>query len=251
MATQHRLGCLKDPYDHRDLSMSVFLKAVPLPERVDHSDLLPPIFDQGPAGTCVACAAGYYDKTFQEGLEHRWPLADPVHQFSPSFIYSQRRNRSGDHGMTIREAMKIVKDMGVCSLEAMPYVLERLDQPPTPAQLKAALPYRSKSYARLGSIGEMETYLLGNCFIAGVMVHEGFMDAPGGMIPMPTPRSDYLGGHAVCVIGYDRRNHMFKFVNSWGAQWGDRGFGHIGYATLQALLMDAWGMVDGPDGETQ
>ena len=41
---------------------------------------------------------------------------------------------------------------------------------------------------------------------------------------------------------------MFKFANSWGSQWGDRGFGHVGYATLQTLLMDAWGMVNAPDG---
>jgi C1A family cysteine protease len=229
--------------------MSAYLKAVPVPLHVDHSDLLPPVFDQGPAGTCVACAAAYYDKTFQEGLEHRWPLNVQAHQYSPLFIYSQRRNRGGDHGMTIREAMKIVKNLGVCPLDVMPYVLERLDRQPTPAQREAALPYRCKSYARLSGIAEMETYLVGNCFIAGLMVHEGFMDAPGGMIPMPTPDSDYLGGHAICVVGYDRRNHMFKFVNSWGTQWGDRGFGHIGYATLQALLMDAWGMVDAPDGD--
>lgn len=252
MATQrYALGCLKDPYDHRDYAMAEFLKAVPLPERVDHSDSLPPIFDQGPAGTCVACASGYYDKSFQEGLEHRWALKDPSHQFSPLYIYSQRQNKEGDFGMTIREAMKIIKEQGVCPLDLMPYILERLNQEPTPEERRAALPYRAKSYARLTRVAEMETYLTANCFIAGVMVHEGFMDAPGGVIPMPDSGVSYLGGHAICMVGFDRRNQMFKFVNSWGSQWGDSGFGHIGYATLQALLMDAWGMVDAPDGRPQ
>ena len=86
-----------------------------------------------------------------------------------------------------------------------------------------------------------------NCFIAGVMVHERFMDAPGGIIPMPDPGCEFLGGHAICIVGFDRRDRMFKFTNSWGTQWGDHGFGHIGYATFQALLMDAWGMVDAID----
>jgi C1A family cysteine protease len=241
---KYALGCLKDDFDERDYSISRFLTVVPLPERVDHADELPPVFDQGPAGTCVACATGYYDKGFQEGIEHRWPLKDPGHQFSPLFIYSQRQRKPEDGGMTIREAMKIIAEQGVCPLDQMPYQLERINVEPTAAQRAAAQPYRSKSYARISRVGEMEAYLLGNCFIAGVMVHEGFMDAPGGIISMPAPGADYLGGHAVCVIGFDRRNRMFKFANSWGPQWGDQGFGHIGYATLQALLMDAWGMVD-------
>jgi C1A family cysteine protease len=245
---RYALGCIKDSYDHRDYAMSTFLKAVPLPDRIDHADALPPIFDQGPAGTCVACASAYYDKTFQEGLEHRWNLKDPGHQFSPLYIYSQRREQPADAGMTIREAMKILKQQGVCSLSSMPYVPQRINEPPTAEQRTAAAPYRAKSYARLTTITEMEAYLMTNCFIAGVLVHERFMDAPGGIIPMPEPGCQFLGGHAICIMGFDRRNRMFKFANSWGTQWGDRGFGHIGYPTFQALLMDAWGMVDAPDG---
>ena len=62
---RYALGCIKDPYDHRDYSMSAFLTAAPLAECLDHSGALPPVFDQGPAGTCVACATAYYDKTYQ------------------------------------------------------------------------------------------------------------------------------------------------------------------------------------------
>src|SRR6266566_2651171 len=212
---RYALGCIKDPYDHRDLSMATFLRALPLAEEVDHSPALPPVFDQGPAGTCVACATAYYDKTFQKGVELHWALNDPAHQFSPLYIYSQRRERPDDAGMTIREAMKIIQDQGVCSLVCMPYAVERINVPPTAEQRQAALRYRAKSYARLTRIVEMEAYLTTNCFIAG----------------------------------FDRRNRMCKFANSWGSQWGDRGFGHIGYATLQTLLMDAGGMVNAPGGD--
>jgi C1A family cysteine protease len=245
---RYALGCIKDPYDHRDYSMASFLKAAPLAEEVDHSASLPPVFDQGPAGTCVACATAYYDKTFQKGLEHRWTLGDPEHQFSPLYIYSQRREQPEDAGMTIREAMKIIQDQGVCSLACMPYAVERINVRPSAEQRKAAAPYRAKSYARINNVLEMEAYLMTNCFVAGVMVHEQFMDAPGGIIPMPAPGCEFLGGHAICIVGFDQRNRYFKFANSWGTQWGDRGFGYIAYATLQALLMDAWGMVDALDG---
>ena len=242
---RYALGCIKDPYDHRDYAMSRFLKAAPLAEEVDHAAQMPPVFDQGPAGTCVACATAYYDKTYQKGVEHRWPLSSAEHQFSPLYIYSQRRNQPADGGMTIREAMKIIQEQGVCSLACMPYNPQRINVPPTAEQRKAAEPYRAKSYARITSIGEMQAYLMTNCFIAGVMVHEQFMDAPNGVIEMPSPGTEFLGGHAICIVGFDRERRTFKFANSWGSQWGDHGYGHIGFATLQALLMDAWGMVDG------
>src|SRR2546428_13724919 len=245
---RYALGCIKDPYDHRDYSIAPFLKAAPLAERVDHSQALPPVFDQGPAGTCVACATAYYDKSFQEGLELHWTLNDPAHQFSPLYIYSQRREQPADAGMTIREAMKIIQDQGVCSLACMPYDVARINVPPTPDQRRAAAPYRAKSYARLTRIVEMEAYLMTNCFIAGVIVHEPFMDAPGGIIPMPDPGVEFLGGPAIFVPGFGHPNRTFKVAHSPGSQSGDRGFGHIGYATLQALLMDAWGMVNAPEG---
>ena len=137
---RYALGCIKDPYDHRDYSMATYLRAAPLAEEVDHAPALPPVFDQGPAGTCVACATAYYDKTFQKGLEHHWTLNDPQHQFSPLYIYSQRHKQPEDTGMTIREAMKIIQDQGVCSLACMPYVVQRINVPPTAEQRRRRRP---------------------------------------------------------------------------------------------------------------
>jgi C1A family cysteine protease len=174
-------------------------------------------------------------------------MAPADHRFSPLFIYAQRADRSGDNGMTIREAMKIINQEGICTLAAMPYSDGAIDTAPNATQLKSARPFRSKSFARITSIGDAETYLANNCFVAGLLVHQSFMDAPGGRIPMPRQGDPFVGGHALCVVGYDRRRSLFRFVNSWGPGWGESGFGTIGYDVFSALLMDAWGMVDAPD----
>src|SRR5438874_1934570 len=207
MMARYALGCIKDPYDHRDYSIATYLKAAPLAERVDHSQALPPVFDQGPAGTCVACATAYYDKSFQEGVEHRWGLTDIQHQFSPLYIYSQRRKQPGDEGMTIREAMKIIQEQGVCSLACMPYDLKRINLPPTAEQQTAAAPYRAKSYARLHKVGEMEAYLMSNCFIAAVparacpLLTERLQreDVDHGQVSAPT-----VGRVEVVIVRIDR-----------------------------------------------
>ena len=39
----------------------------------------------------------------------------------------------------------------------------------------------------------------------------------------------YLGLHSVAVIGYDDDRRAWIIKNSWGKQWGEAGFGLIGY----------------------
>jgi len=244
---RYSTGCRKDPYDRRDYQMRHFLRAAPRQDRVDHRAEMPRVFNQGQVGTCVACAVGYYDKTYQEQRENSWGMSSDAHRFSPLFIYSQRAEQGTDGGMTIREAMKIVNQEGICSLEDMPYREDAIDRRPTAAQMKAARPYRSRSFARISSLGEAELYLRDNCFIGGLMVHQSFMDAPRGRIPMPTRDDPFVGGHALCFVGFDAPRQLLMFANSWGPAWGQGGYGTIGYDVFQALLMDAWGMVDATD----
>lgn len=50
-----------------------------------------------------------------------------------------------------------------------------------------------------------------------------------------------IGGHCICVVGYDDTNDFWICKNSWGAQWGETGFFSIGYgecginATMYAI----------------
>jgi C1A family cysteine protease len=39
--------------------------------------------------------------------------------------------------------------------------------------------------------------------------------------------ADYLGGHAVCIIGWDDDRRYWICKNSWGTNWGDEGFFRI------------------------
>jgi C1A family cysteine protease len=44
-----------------------------------------------------------------------------------------------------------------------------------------------------------------------------------------TTKEQLLGGHAILLIGYDDKTKVFKFQNSWGVGWGDKGYGYIPY----------------------
>jgi len=64
--------------------------------------------------------------------------------------------------------------------------------------------------------------------------------APDGRVPVPEPDDVFIGSHSVLLVGYDDSSAGFKFQNSWGAEWGDNGFGHIGYETFEATWCEGW-----------
>ncbi|MDO9540947.1 MAG: C1 family peptidase, partial [Kiritimatiellia bacterium] len=51
-----------------------------------------------------------------------------------------------------------------------------------------------------------------------------------------------LGGHAVMAVGYQESTRMVLFRNSWGAAWGQAGYGQMPYAYLESreLSDDFW-----------
>jgi len=57
---------------------------------------------------------------------------------------------------------------------------------------------------------------------------------------MPAEGEKWVGGHAICVVGYDDAKKWFKFKNSWGKTWGDGGYGYMSYDYMAEYLMDVW-----------
>ena len=64
-----------------------------------------------------------------------------------------------------------------------------------------------------------------------------------GIMPYPnTSREQLLGGHAVLIVGYNKTNNTFIVRNSWGQNWGDRGYFYMPFQVIQNTSMssDFW-----------
>ena len=86
---------------------------------------------------------------------------------------------------------------------------------------------------------------LGYPFVIGFTVYESFETeevARTGVMPMPTPREHVIGGHAVMAVGYDDKLDRFRMRNSWGKDWGTKGYFTMPYAYLldNNLSDDFW-----------
>jgi len=204
-----------------------------------------PIYNQGKLGSCTAnaiCAAVHYDQ-IKQGLA----------AFGPSrlFVYYNERAMEGtigeDSGATIRDGMKSLHKLGVCTEDSWPYNIDVFSDKPSDACYEAAAANRAKEYARVNQdLEEIKAVLNNGSVIAfGFIVCSSFMTpevAMSGEMVMPQLTDEVLGGHAVLCCGYDDTREVFIIRNSWGPEWGDRGYFYMPYSYLldQFLSRDLW-----------
>ncbi len=93
--------------------------------------------------------------------------------------------------------------------------------------------YPSNDFAQFHS--QMQDALaLGYVAITGIKAWEQIYSAEKGVLALPS--GDSIGGHEIVIEDYDRDLEFawapgikgyYRFVNSWGTQWGDGGYGYI------------------------
>ncbi|MCX5713005.1 MAG: C1 family peptidase [Candidatus Omnitrophica bacterium] len=245
MPIKYSLGCLKDPKDLRDIPMGLVLPAVTVPVSFDFTKSMSPVRNQGDEGTCVAFASVVGVKEFQDKKEYAKLI-----QLSPRYLYSLCKKFDGsplEEGTYPRIAMKVLLNYGVCHESLWPYVPHQTNLALKGAD-RDAIRFKIKAYARLKSQLEMKRSLLINGpFLAGVKVYKSWFNKSverSGFIPMPKRNEELMGGHAICIVGYDSKLEIFKFKNSWGAKWADKGYGYLLYEYMNKYCSDAWSGTD-------
>ena len=220
-----------------------------LPSSVDLSAHLPPVGDQKSMNSCVTWALGYYLKSYQEWQEYGWDLTVPEHQFSPRFIYNQINN-GVDGGSSQYSAVRVLLEQGCVTLAEMPEPSTDYTTLPDSAAFDKAINYRSSSayYIDCSSdvgIGRVKEVLSeGRVLVLGVPVYGNLSQIQ--MFDNVYCVADRFGNpaslwHMVTLVGYDDQKMTrdgvgaFKFVNSWGTAWGDKGFAWISYKAMPGL----------------
>jgi C1A family cysteine protease len=217
-----------------------------LPPKKDLRSGCPPVYDQGQLGSCTANAIS--------GAIQFEQKKQGVKVFTPSrlFIYYNERVMEGsvnsDAGAQIRDGVKSVADLGVCPETEWPYDINKVTNKPTPACYTDATKCEAVGYQRLDStnLNQLKGCIAsGFPFVFGFTVYEAFESqdvAKSGVLNMPGPKEKVVGGHAVLAVGYDDTTQRFAVRNSWGKDWGIKGYFTIPYAymTTTNLADDFW-----------
>lgn len=219
-------GWRPDLPDARDKAYKLERPRAALPLNVDLRDKCPPVVDQGQLGSCTANAiAGNIDYL-------KIHPKKKLHPSSRLFLYYEERDMEGtvkeDAGAYLRDGMKVAKNIGVPWESTFPYNIAKFAKKPTKSAFTSAATKKINSYHPLDTVEEMQGCLAdGFPFVFGFSVYENFESAntaQSGMVNMPTPNENLLGGHAVMAVGYDMTANQFIVRNSWGVDWGMQGY---------------------------
>lgn len=226
----------------------------PLPEAVSLLRFAPERGNQGQQGSCVAWSCAYSAQTILTAAATGQNPNQIV--FSPSYLYNQIR-LEGCQGSYIQRAMEAMRRNGGVPLSAYPYNDQDCEREPSSSEVQYGRQNLIHGFTRITngdnvneiSIRGIKEHLAKNAPVAiGMMVGTSFMqDMMGQELWQPSGMDGSqmgMGGHAMCVIGYDdsKFGGAFQIMNSWGPEWGQNGVAWVRYGDFKNFVREAYGI---------
>jgi hypothetical protein len=214
--------------------------------------------NQGQYGTCTAWATAYCARTIVEAIKNEWTDKKTItaNAYSPAFLF--RMIRPGDNecvgGSTLSKALEVSKEKGLITYAS-------LSAPCVPTlsaeQIAQAGQSKVKDYMRLFDANASDAIKIQSVkkslaerkpVVFGMRCPQSFYTSKGTWQPteQPTPQ---MGGHAMCVVGYDdnKDGGAFEVQNSWGAFWANDGYIWIKYDDFARFTFYAYEFIDLPE----
>lgn len=219
-----------------------------LPDRyVIPAHLFPAVGNQGQQPSCTAWATGYALMSFFQGNVNGWNPNDQEHIFSPSYLYQNiKKGTTCTNGTYISDALNFLKENGDVPLSDFAYDANSCKMPP--ASLKTtASQYKIKDWFRVDDVYNLND--LKNYLSQGMpIVIAAYTDKEFSQFYNKKENEVFHwksgnykgGGHAMLVVGYDNSLRAFKVMNSWGTEWGSKGYVWIDYDSFRTMVSEAY-----------
>ena len=224
------------------------------------------ILDQGQYGSCTANAMSYAYMLYMYRIQPSRPsLLSPSRMFWYALARMHMNASDGypnaklsDTGCYVEDIVFVPEVLGTITETSYPYtfanlnVFPSLTSAPGNGALANVLPgtkifkFKFSSNPAITLLNLKAAIASDKAVLLGIMVYSSFMRSStlkSGVVPIPKPSSEtLLGGHCICLTGYDSATSRFSFKNSWGASCGKKGVFTIpfSYITNPFLTGDVW-----------
>ncbi|MCX6707218.1 MAG: C1 family peptidase, partial [Candidatus Woesearchaeota archaeon] len=235
-------GCEPEPNDPRDLLGAKMLSPIIPEKRIDWRELgyLTKVKNQLNTNCCTGEGSiGAFESL--KIIKKNEKL-----DFSELFTYWNARNFEGatqyDGGAFIRDALKSLNQNGACFEAYWNFDVNNVMKKPSWIAYFGARFNKISKYYKLYSLTEIQQCLSQKIpVVAGINVYESIEDArKGGEISMPKSNEKQIGGHCIQLAGYDDKQKEMIIKNSWGEDFGDKGFLYAPYDFMDKFSFDWW-----------
>ncbi len=203
---------------------------------------LGPVMNQGNCGSCVAFAA-------VATLEATYRINSGLIWLTPSFSPQQLFNCGGgycDLGWRPSNAAKILKSKGIVDAACSPYVSgstgEDLSCSKITCDNKEERTYKIVDSTTPsfwgGSAAKVKEALRKGPLVTTLTVYEDFLVYSSGIYKSVSKKS--VGGHAVSLVGFNDQERYWIVRNSWGDDWGEKGFIRVSYDDKSGIADSTW-----------
>jgi len=238
-AARRGFGYRPDPADERDWSIGRLGLGLAVPAAASLRGHVDAVLDQGGTQSCVAHA---WAQALRIG-DHIDGQSAPT-LASVLFLYFNSRawhdDEETDGGTYLRTCAQGLVRFGRAPDRLWPFDFARVNARPSWKAYRAAYDLRGpRGYYRIANgdlAGVRSAIAAGKPVVLGMAVDAAFVDDHGPLV-IGEPDGPAVGGHAMCVVGYNGEN--FELVNSWGTGWRNGGFAWLTSGRL-ATATDLW-----------
>ena len=234
------------------LKAGVLRRRAELPAAVDLRKSWWKISNQGQTGSCVGWATadgllryhlvttGRLPQNNKLSVRFVWMASKETDEFTfrpTSFIEGS--------GTSLKSAMDIIRKYGCPLDKELPFNIDTLMYTSDENLLYVSASTRkAANYFNLGKdLNQWKQWLATTGpILAGVVVDQTWVNASRtrGRLDTFNPNG-VLGGHAITIVGYTADRFIIR--NSWGTEWGDKGFAYASHAYIRdAFFGESYGI---------
>jgi len=204
----------------------------------DGQNWVTPVLNQGNCGSCVAYATVGTLET-QMNVSRLAPFLNMRYSTDALFACGGGGCESGWYPDA---AASFLQTTGVPDEACMPSLMSATGEDSSCSMKCSDSASRSQKISSINTpsnVDAVKAALRRGPLVTTLDVYADFIVYGSGVYKHTT--GDYLGGHAISIIGFDDARRAWIIRNSWGPDWGDHGFAYVSYDDTSGVSDSTWG----------